>query len=139
MIKKENKPKLCQKKIPKFYKPTKIFQFNDTDEKDNEIYDFEEYLKRCNFKKRYKLYKPNKNIEVNSIKLYKEEEVYKFSLYKERDIKLNIFDYVFNKKHISTQEEDYDTDEIKMAVTLDKIEEDLQEAIDIYKKLSEEL
>lgn len=49
MIKKENKPKLYQKNNPKFYIPTKIFQFDDTSEKDNEIYDFQDYLKRCKF------------------------------------------------------------------------------------------
>ena len=84
-----------------------------------------------NLKKKKMLY-PKRNIYVDKKLFYKKDgRPEKFQLFKESELELNAFE---NKVNILQSEEDYDSDDMIITDGVKKAQEDLFEALEIFRK-----
>ena len=118
----------------KLSKVSKSYKFNDIEDKENNINNKKLNIDNYGIKKHYKIYFKKLKNNFKILKLYKEDEVHKFRLYNEKDININKFDYIFKTNCIYSAEDDYDSDNIKMELSIKKTEEDLKDTFNILKK-----
>ena len=129
-----NKNKSCKKEntIVPF-----SFGYIDNNEKEhihlkNEINMIE---KKSFYLKSKKFLKPSKNIFIGTKEFYKKNgKSERFSLFSEKEIKLNIFDT--KTTNILSSEEDYDSDDMIVKDGTKKAEEDLIEAVENVQKFN---
>ena len=106
----------------------------NNDENNQNLEDEIKMLEKKSFNlKKKKLFKPMNNITTIRVKEFykKNGRKEKFNLYNENELGLNIFD---DKVNILQSEEDYDSDDMIIMDGKRKAEEDLIEAIEIFKK-----
>ena len=91
--------------------------------------------KKSFYLKSRKFLRPSKNMFIGTKEFYKKNgKSEKFSLFSEKEIKLNIFDT--KTTNILSSEEDYDSDDMIVKDGTEQAEEDIIEAVENVKKYS---
>ena len=114
----QNNQNSIQKKYPKE---------DDEDSPNNSLSHLEKFV----FKKNKKIYSQKKQ-KVDIVKYFKEDgEAINFPLYKEKDIKIDIYD---NQVKIESAEDDFESDEGTLEYGKKRVEKDLIEAFAAIRK-----
>lgn len=115
------------RQIEKEHSKKKYPKEDNEDSINDSSFEFEKLI----FKKSKKVYSQKKS-KINFVKYYKEDgEAVNFPLYKERDIKIDIYD---SKVKIESAEDDFESDETTLDYGKKRVENDLNEAFSQIKK-----